>query len=425
MAHILIIPSEEFTPPDSHLAGIFQLHQAKVLIESGHKVGALSIKQVYSVPMLLKGIVSRLILIQSNPLLPAGSWKQLLVLLYQKLFRLSEFVLHDMVNGVGVVRAEGIYDFRPNESINHWAWVRAGHAAFESYCESHGTPDILHAHNALYGGLLAESLARKFELPFVITEHSSFVARGMVSRSLIPRIASCYKNSKSLLVVSPSLGERLEEKVGINRSDWKWVPNVLDPEWILEPMRRDVPKETLQVLAVGNLIPVKDHATVIRAFAKLEKSLPLRLVIAGDGPDELKLKRIVSELGIDDQVIFTGRLVRKELLLEFDRSCCVVLPSLFETFGVVLIEALLRGVPVIASRCGGPECIVNQTNGVLVEPEDESGLTDAISKVIANLEQYDPEELRKDALRNFGPQRLIADLNLVYSEALHDHKLKK
>jgi len=418
MTHILIIPSEEFIPPESHLAGIFQLHQAQALIEAGFKVGVLSIKQVYSVPMLLKGVVSRLLKTSSNPLLPPGSWKELLLLLYRKLFCPSEFIVFDNINGVFVVRAEGIYDFKPMESLNHMAWSRAGYAAFNAYSEAYGTPDVLHAHNALNGGLLAASLSRKFDLPYVITEHSSFVARGLVSRSLYGKIAACYRKSSSLLVVSPFLGKCLEGEIGIAHSDWDWVPNVLDPDWLRQPLQKDIPKEPLQIIAIGNLISVKDHATVIRAFAKLPKNFEIQLVIAGDGPDENELKRIVSELTIDDQVIFTGRLTRQALIQQIDRSCCVVLPSLFETFGVVLIESLMRGVPVVSSRCGGPECIVNQENGVLVEPQNVAELLDALIDVISNLDRYDAENLRKSAILNFGPQRLVADLNEIYAKAL-------
>ena len=96
----------------------------------------------------------------------------------------------------------------------------------------------------------------------------------------------------------------------------------------------------------------------------------------------------------------------------------MVLPSLFETFGVVLIESLMREVPVVSSRCGGPECIVNQQNAVLVEPQNVAELRDALINVISNLDRFDAENLRKSAILNFGPQRLVADLNEVYAKAL-------
>ena len=164
----------------------------------------------------------------------------------------------DMVHDIPVIRIEGGYDLKPNDSLNHWAWIRAGEVAFDSYVKRFGTPDVLHAHNALYGGMLAARLSRKTGVPFVITEHSSFLARGIVSKSLLRRAASCYRAASALLAVSPSLGSQLEQTVGANAQGWRWAPNVIDPDWLTHPLKRNVSGDQFRILAVGNLIPVKE-----------------------------------------------------------------------------------------------------------------------------------------------------------------------
>jgi glycosyltransferase involved in cell wall biosynthesis len=416
--HVLLVPSEEFVPPESHLAGIFQLHQAQALVAAGFQVGALSVKQVYSTPMLLKGAFARLVRLPSSAKLPQGSPFELLCLMVRKRFSLSSFVRQDIVHGIPVTRIEGGYDFKPNESTNYWAWIRAGEVAFAAYAARYGRPDVLHAHNALYGGMLAARLSRKFKIPLVLTEHSSFLARGTVSTRLRRRAAACYRAAKALLVVSPSLGAQLEQTVGSAARSWKWVPNVIDPDWLAQPLQRSAPGVGFRILAIGNLISLKDHATVLRAFAMLHRQQTGQLVIAGDGPEEDRLRELARDLGIAGETIFTGRLSRNQLLAEFDRASCLVLPSRFETFGVVLIEALARGVPLVATRCGGPECIVNFANGRLVPAGDVSALRDAIDAVLENLMDFEPEILRSNAIRDFGPKRLTDALHNIYREVL-------
>ena len=416
--HVLLIPSEEFVPPQSHLAGIFQLHQAKALQAAGVKTGALSVKLLYSLPMLLKGAVARAMGRPGSPKLPSGTPGSLLRLMFRKRFRLEEFVTHDSVEGIPVTRIEGGYDFKPGERFDHRAWTRAGEAAYEAYAARHGRPDILHAHNALYGGMLAASLSRKHGIPFVLTEHSSFVARRTVARSLLRHAARCYRSAAELLTVSPSLGRQLEENTGPAAAGWKWVPNVIDPDLLEQPPAPRPVRGKPRVLSVGNLIPLKDHATLLRAFAGLPGHESMELVIAGDGPEENPLRELARDLGISAQTTFTGRLSRDQVVAQMDAASCLVLPSRFETFGVVLIEALSRGIPVVASRCGGPECVVTDANGKLFPAGDAAALTAALEPVLRNPEHYNPAALRHEAIDRFGPRRLSATLIDFYRRTL-------
>ena len=118
---------------------------------------------------------------------------------------------------------------------------------------------------------------------------------------------------------------------------------------------------------------------LLEAFAAAFRAHPgIRLVIAGSGAlmDALKLQ--CQSLGIGEQVEFSGMLDRASLRLRLTEADVFVLPSLFETFGVVVIEAMSCGKPVIATVCGGPEHIVDGSTGLLIPAGDAEALSRAM-----------------------------------------------
>jgi glycosyltransferase involved in cell wall biosynthesis len=100
-----------------------------------------------------------------------------------------------------------------------------------------------------------------------------------------------------------------------------------------------------------------------------------------------------------------------------------VLSSIYETFGVVVVEALAAGRPVIATRCGGPECIIGEEDGLLVLPGDVNALADAMIKMRANIRKYKPDGLRARCRARFGENAVIKQLKSVYSGVLTNGRL--
>ena len=151
------------------------------------------------------------------------------------------------------------------------------------------------------------------------------------------------------------------------------------------------------------------------AFAEALKTHPnLKLKIGGGGYEEAKLHQLAKDLGLQNSVTFLGKLKSNEVLDLMYHSDAFVLASRHETFGVVFIEALAQGLPVIATRCGGPESIVNEDNGLIVNIEDRQALTDALITLYEHRHQYDAKSLREHALKEFSGDAVISQIKDIY-----------
>jgi glycosyltransferase involved in cell wall biosynthesis len=104
------------------------------------------------------------------------------------------------------------------------------------------------------------------------------------------------------------------------------------------------------------------------------------------------------------------------------QACDVfVLPSLVETFGVVVIEAMACGKPVIATTCGGPENFLLSEHGILVPPGDPEALASAMSLILSKLADYNPSSIRRYALTNFGSETFAENIIGIYEKILAGH----
>ena len=397
--HVLIIPSERYVPPEEPLAGIFQRDQALALKRAGLKIGV-----VAPTPRSLRWLRARI-----------RGWPR----------------------GIEKVKDEGVPVYR----CQTWQWIpgrvpylgmqlilNIGKRLFALYIRDHGKPDLVHAHNALYAGVIAAHLKQDYGIPFVLTEHSSAYLSNGIRRWQRPLVRHVLKHASARIVVSKYLGKVLEQTFPNAAFPWEWVPNILDPLFEYQSaLEEDIrtPQRPVYFLTIGSLVWVKGYEILLKAFARAFKGKRhIHLRIGGDGPVRGKLEKLCQYLGIKDQVEFLGRLTREQVLAEM-RGCDVfVLPSLHETFGVVLIEALACGRPVIATACGGPEEIVNPTNGILVPPGDEIALGHAMLQMLDSLGSYDREKIRQYCLEMFGEAAVVSRLQKIYERVL-EGRLRK
>ena len=147
------------------------------------------------------------------------------------------------------------------------------------------------------------------------------------------------------------------------------------------------------VLYVGRFDRRKGIETLVRAVGKEEvKQQPLKLMIAGgstpgrkDGKERERIEGIVKELGLQEIAIFPGRVEHKDLVYYYAAADVCVVPSHYEPFGLVAIEAMASNTPVIASRVGGLKyTVVNEVTGLLAPPQDDEAFASAIAQILSN-----------------------------------------
>ena len=161
------------------------------------------------------------------------------------------------------------------------------------------------------------------------------------------------------------------------------IPNGVDPGRYRP--RADWPADDGYILFVGRLVPQKGVITLIEAMAALLRRASARLVIAGDGLHELYLRRAARNLGCADRVTFAGWARGDELVRLYQGAQFVVMPSIYEPFGIVALEAMACARPVIASACDGLEEIIEDgVNGVLVPPGDHLRLAARMLDLLEN-----------------------------------------
>lgn len=141
----------------------------------------------------------------------------------------------------------------------------------------------------------------------------------------------------------------------------------------------------LNVLVPRNLEAIYDNATALRAFALVVREIPMaRLVIAGSGPEEGRLRLLAQGLGIDSQVEFTGRLDREQIAVRFSEARVMVNPSLVDNTPNSVLEAMASGVPIVSTNVGGVPFIVrNEHSALLVPAGDPHTMAVAIIRVLS------------------------------------------
>jgi glycosyltransferase involved in cell wall biosynthesis len=180
------------------------------------------------------------------------------------------------------------------------------------------------------------------------------------------------------------------------------------------------------VLSVGNLIPIKGHDLLVRAFAAIQDRLPestaaLSLEIIGDGPERAHLDQLAQELGIGTKVHFRGRRSRREVADAMRRATIFALPSSYEGLGCVYLEAMSAGKSVIACQGQGIEEVIRPAvNGCLIAPDDLQGLTDTLATLLqqAELRRKIGEAARRTILKGFTLEQQAERLVTLYRECL-------
>jgi glycosyltransferase involved in cell wall biosynthesis len=328
----------------------------------------------------------------------------------ERLFHYRPNVGIRMVENLVVHRLPLRFMARP-EVQRHEGIIAVSIDRLDTYIRRHGRPDVLFHHGIFDFCYLTAALSAHFNIPYWYMEHSAFVEAGNIksrnAQETESDLRAFVRGAERCFAVSAPYAAHFSALFG---RSFGHVPNVLSKD-----LFTDTPTQALQppfrFVNVGILEPHKQQGLLLEAFAKsFAGDEAVQLVIAGDGRLGPALQAQAAALGIAGQASLIGFVDRKALRQLLDSSHVLVLSSSHETFGVVLIEAMARGLPVIAPDIDGPNALVYDGVGTLFNQGSSDHLAAQMRKIKETIGNYAPAHIAAQTRERYGAKAFVKAL---------------
>ena len=319
----------------------------------------------------------------------------------------------DQVDGIEVLRPR--YVTLPRRILFSHVW-RSYLAALERSAETN--TDLVHAHCAYPDGFAAIEYGRRHQVPVVITVHGHDI-------KVLPEanarwrqlITQALDNAAAVVAVSEDLASRVRS-LGVSASKIHTIPNGVDCDLFEPDLARAPGAKGWHLLYVGRFDPAKGIGILLEAFARVLRKMPeCRLTLVGGNEatgSEDRFKGQMEALQLDHRVSWKREVKWDQIPVYMRRADLFVLPSFSEGLPLSLIESMACGLPIVASRCGGPEEAVDDSVGRLVAVGDVEGLESAILHVVRNYDEFDRAAIRARAQRFYDYRNIAARINDLY-----------
>lgn len=295
----------------------------------------------------------------------------------------------------------------------------------------HGTAvrrklDLLHVHYAVphaTSAWIAREMLKPEEIRVVTTLHGTDITLVGQDPSFHSITRFSILRSDGITAVSEYLRRETVERFDIPADSIEVIPNFVD----LERYRRDLdgchrrqlaPAGEKIVMHISNFRPVKRVDDVVRIFARAQRRVAARLVLVGDGPARGLAQKVAEEEGVAGQVVFLGKQSSVAELL----ACAdvLLLPSESEAFGLVALEAMACGVPVVATAVGGvPELVPHGVAGVLAPLGDVDAMAEGVVELLASPERWQAaSDAARDVATRFSTDRVVPRYEALYHRVL-------
>ncbi len=333
-------------------------------------------------------------------------------------FRLGPRSENEEEGGLMVYRERAFVPLPRRFKLGYHIYFGAAKRGFEKLLSDWGRPDVIHAHVVLPAGWVASILGRRYRIPVVLTEHSGPFSMHLGSRGQKHLVRETLSHVDRIVAVGPPLGREIQ--AFHRESEIRVVGNVIKTEFFL-PLKGDPGKSRrrgLRFFSAALLNEKKGMHYLIEAMDLLAQQgvTSFEVIIGGDGPAKHELEEKVKKLGLGDRCRFLGMLTPSGVRSWIQQSDVFVLPSLGETFSIVLGEAMACGKPVIATRCGGPESIVTEQTGLLVDVANASALADAMHQFVTERVRFSPDVIRQSVVERYGEEAFLLRISKLYEE---------
>ncbi|HQN17285.1 MAG TPA: glycosyltransferase, partial [Bacteroidales bacterium] len=279
------------------------------------------------------------------------------------------------------------------------------------------SPDIIHAQATEDGGILANYLSEKLNVPYLITEHQLFLLQYYTNLKKY-NISKAIEKAAKMIVVS----EHQKRQILMTRIECDPVVlgNFVDDSlFTIGKTKKDV----FNILVVTYPHYIKDNETLYKAIKRLlsEQIRDLKVrIVGGDlnssalADKDNPLYKEAENYGITEYIEILNH-VDREKMPEIINSCDVLVStSIAETFGIACCEAMMCGVPVIATANGGIDEMISEKNGIKIPIRDEKALAAAIVQIKNKVITFNPDEIRNSVIDKFGRKAFKNKLSEIY-----------
>src|SRR4030066_53153 len=287
--------------------------------------------------------------------------------------------------------------------------------------------DLLHVHYAIphaTSAYLAKEIMRNGrDLKIFTTLHGTDITLVGLEPSFLPLVKFSIEKSDGVTAVSRFLKEKTITNYSCE-SDIRVIPNFVDtdlfkPESNGEFRKAIAPNGEKILIHTSNFRPVKRVPDTIRIFEKVQKEIPSKLILVGDGPDRSECERLSRQLNLCDTVKFLGK--QDGLVEILSSSDLFLIPSQSESFGLAALEAMACGLPVISSSVGGlPELVRHNETGFIAEIGDVDRMAKYALELLGNDKKYRlfSENSRQRAVDKFDKSKVVPLYEEYYEQIL-------
>jgi L-malate glycosyltransferase len=281
----------------------------------------------------------------------------------------------------------------------------------------HANVDVIHSFIGYPGAILGWLLSKSLGVPFVHTEHTrlrnnyrSFFHKKLTQFGMLR--TSC------LTAVSNSLAKELRDDT---RKQVLVIPNMIAVSRF--HLAHQLPGDIIHIGFLGGMnTRVKGLDILLQALTFCEFSFCLH--IGGSGKLLEEYITLSRKLRIEKQCFFYGFIPYENIPSFYNKLHFFVCSSRYETFNVSIIEAMASGIPVVSTKCGGPEEIVTNATGLLVENENPNALAEGINKMVENLDDYLSERIRSHIVNNYSVESIIPRHEKLYKSIVEAKLLR-
>lgn len=313
-----------------------------------------------------------------------------------------------------VYRAEGFAFPKINFFfLNLWSEIY--YKLYLQYKAEHSTPDLIHAHSFI-GGYAAARLKEKTGIPLVLTEHNSSPYKETTSSRYQRIFTAAYNQADHVITVSNVLRDSITE---ITNTPVSTIYNFIDESMFRQNRTKPAVHEQAPffILGIGDYVENKGFELLIEAVDIFRKNtgIDARLKLFGAGPEKEKYVTLIQRLALTG-VDIGDLITRQQVATEMNSAHLFCLPSQYEPFGIVLIEALACGTPVIATGKGGPVEIINNENGILLQQRTPQAIATAIHQIHQQYPKFNTQKIITKTVDKYRKSEILHQIEEVYSQ---------